>query len=695
MKLYGHIGLVFVFFLILSCDKKQTSNNSAKELHATIDIDQTQTPISRYLYGMFMENLGNDNVGNLVDDALWAELLDDRKFFYPVNNDTLNPINRKEKINRWRPMGNVVMDSAGSYVGVHSPKILASTEHENGIQQSGIAINKGKSYTGRIILKGSESVKVSVSLMAGSDKIQTIVFDRLDEDYKRFDFRFNSSIDDQKAKLVISGIGEGSFTIGAVSLMPSDNVDGFRADVIELLKELDSEIYRWGGNFVSGYDWRDGVGNPDLRPPRYEYAWNSLEDNDVGTHEIIRFAELIGVELSMTVNTGFGDAHSAAEWIEYCNGAPDTEMGKIRAANGHPEPFNIKMWCVGNESYGWWQLGHINLKNHIIKHNMFVDKMLEKDPDLVLIGSGASIEEMTITANAYLENNALSDQDVVQVAYDSADDWTGGMLREAKGLDYMSEHFYCAVDKRFDLEKGDYVDVDAPLVDWTRRPANRIKLKAEHYKEYHERIPSSRNVPIYLDEWAYYTDWVHPTPTLGVTIGYARALNEMFRHTDLYKMAGFTFATSCLSFTDTELDYNTTGLMFKLYKSQLGSIPVKIAGNSPQPEPKYAVGGDQPKEYAGGNLYPLDVVATLTKDKSALVFAIVNPTSEERTLNLDFGNSIFENKIEKWMMSGSSVDARNIVGQEPEVKIIQSEMDFTNTLKIEPVTINVIRYHLK
>lgn len=695
MKVYRYIGFFFGFILVLSCDTKQTSNNSVGELHAIIDIDQTQTPISKYLYGMFMENLGNDNVGNLVDDALWAELLDDRKFFYPVNQDTLNPINQKEKINRWRPIGNVVMDSIQSYVGVHSPKVLSSTNSENGIQQSGIAINKGKAYTGRIILKGSEPVKVMVRLMAGEDEIQSIAIDQLDEEYKRFNFKFTSSIDDEKARLVISGTGEGSFTIGTVSLMPSDNIDGFRADVIKLLKELDSEIYRWGGNFISGYDWRDGIGNPDLRPPRYEYAWNCLEDNDVGTHEIIRFAELIGVELSMTVNTGFGDAHSAAEWIEYCNGAPDTEMGKVRAANGHPEPFNIKMWCVGNESYGWWQLGHINLKNHIIKHNMFVEKMLEKDPDLVLIGSGASIEEMTITANANLENNALSDQDVVQVQYDSPDDWTGGMLRGAKELDYMSEHFYCAVDKRFDLAKGDYVDVDASLVDWTRRPANRIKLKAEHYQEYYERIPNSTSVPIYLDEWAYYTDWVHPKPTLGVTIGYARALNEMFRHTDLYKMAGFTFGTSCLSFTDTEVDYNTTGLMFKLYKSQLGSVPVKMVGDSPQPEPQYPIGGDQPKENAGGNLYPLDVVATLTEDKSALVLAIVNPTLEEQTLNLDFGDSTFEDKVKQWTMSGNSVDARNIVGHDPEVKINQSEIVFTNTLKIEPITINVIRYNLK
>ena len=692
MNSLRYLSTLFYMFFLVSCENQKEP--LIKELHARIDITQTEHPISKYLYGMFMENLGNDDVGNLVDDGLWAELLDDRKFFYPVDFDTLNPINRKEAINRWRPIGVVTMDSLQSYVGVHSPKVAVSPTIENGIMQSGIALVKDKDYIGRIILKGSNSVHVNISLITSDGKSQKVVFDHLTSEYNRYDFKFTSTAEESKATLKITGTGSGSFMVGAVSLMPADNIDGFRPDVIELLKNLNSGLYRWGGNFISGYDWRDGIGNPDLREPRYEYAWNCLEDNDVGTHEIIRFAELIGVELCMTVNTGFGDAYSAAQWIEYVNGSPDTEMGKLRAQNGYKQPFNIKLWCVGNESYGWWQLGHVNLKNHILKHNMFVDKMLEKDPDLILIGSGASIEEMTITANASLEKNALSDQDKVLVDYDSPDDWTGGMLRHANHLDFLSEHFYCSVDQRFDLEKGDYVAVDAPLEDWTRRPANRIKLKTQHYREYHKRIPGSVKVPIYLDEWAFFTNWVHPKPTLGVTIGYARALNEMFRHTDLFKMAGFTFGTSCLSFTDTTVDYNATGLMFKLYRSQLGSIPLRIEGNSPQPKPAYAVGGDQPIENAGGDLYPLDVIATITEDKSSVILAIVNPTLNNQTVTFDFGATAFTENAIKWTMSGASVDALNFVGQVPQVVIKETTFKYNPVLDIEPQSINLVQFTL-
>tara|TARA_R110002050_G_C8963169_1_gene514809 strand:+ start:14044 stop:16083 length:2040 start_codon:yes stop_codon:yes gene_type:complete len=678
---------MLIFGFLVACQSNDAGEK--KELLAKIDLSKTKEPISKYLYGMFMENLGNDDVGNIVDDALWAELLDDRKFFYPVNMDTLNPINRKEKINRWRPIGQVIMDTLDSYVGVHSPKVITSLASENGIEQSGIAIKKGKTYNGRIILKASKRIEVTVKLETEQADEQLVLFKDLKNDYKSYYFSFISNADNPKATLKITGSGSGSFTIGTVSLMPADNIDGFRPDVLALLKGLNSGIYRWGGNFISGYDWRDGVGNPDKRAPRYEYAWECLEDNDVGTEEMIRFAELIGVELSMTVNTGFGDAFSAAQWVEYVNGSKETPMGKLREQNGHSDPYGIKLWCVGNESYGWWQLGHIPLKDHIIKHNIFSEKMLQVDPSIKLIGSGASIEEMTVTENSFRTSRKVIPE------YDSETDWTGGMLKNANDISFMSEHFYCSVAERFDLEKVKYIEVDAPLEDWTQRPANRIKLKAEHYNEYHKRTPKSKNIPIYLDEWAYYTNWVHPKPTLGVTIGYARALNEMFRHTDLYKMAGFTFGTSCLSFTDTEVDYNATGLMFKLYQSQLGSIPLEVEGNQPQPKPKYQIGGDQPKENAGGNLYPLDVIATLSEDKTYMVLSIINPTLEKQAITFAFGDTTFSDKATKWTLSGTSVDGRNIVNKDPQVKVIQSEIESTNKLTIEPATINLIKYKIK
>jgi len=296
---------------------------------------------------------------------------------------------------------------------------------------------------------------------------------------------------------------------------------------------------------------------------------------------------------------------------------------------------------------------------------------------------------MTITESAYkLTGKVLAE-------YDSASDWTGGMLRHAgHNIDYMSEHFYCSVDQRFDLSKGKYVASDEPLVDWTRRPANRIRAKAEHYAEYHRRIPGSEKIPVYIDEWAYFTNWVHPHPTLGVTIGYARALNEMFRHTDLIKMAGFTFGTSCLSFNKTSAAYNSSGLLFKLYNSNFGNIPIKIVGNSPQPKPQNPVGGDQPNINAGGDTYPLDMVATLTRDQKAITIALVNPTESSQTITILFGGIKPTGKMKKWTISGTSVNARNIVGKTPQVNVTESDLELSDVLTVEPASINMYRYDL-
>lgn len=661
------------------------------KLVAKIDVAQKSDRIEDQLFGMFMENLGNEDVGNLTDDCLWSELLDDRKFFYPIDrNDELVPKNRKQKINQWLPVGNdIVMDETGPYVGKHSPKINTNPDSENGISQTGIQLQKSKKYIGHIILKASPGVSVTVSLNYGNaaGDGQSVTFTP-DADYKEYELSFTSKADFAQGKIKVTGKGNGDFHIGAISLMPADNIDGFRPDVIALLKKLNSHIYRWGGNFISAYDWRDGVGNRDQRAPRYEFAWECLEDNDIGTEEMIRFAELINVELAMTVNTGFGDAFSAAQWVEYVNGDTSTDMGKWRASNGHPKPYNIKKWCVGNESYGWWQLGHLPLQQYIIKHNMFVAKMLEKDPTLELIASGASIEEMTVTECAKRTDGKVIPD------YLSDTDWTGGMLQKANNIAYMSEHFYCSVTEHFDLEKGKYVEVEEPLQDWTRRPANRIKSKAIHYGKYHELVPGSQKIPVYLDEWTYYTGWVHPKPTLGVTIGHARGLHELFRHTDLFKMAGFTFGTSCLSFDDISADYNTTGLMFRLYESQFGRIPLKVSGNSVQPKPAWPIGGDQPEENAGGDLYPLDVVAALTSDGKAITVAIINPTETAQQITLDFGRSEISKKVKQWTLSGTSVEARNVVNQKPEVALKESTASLKNEIAVAPVTINLYRFEL-
>jgi alpha-N-arabinofuranosidase len=156
--------------------------------------------------------------------------------------------------------------------------------------------------------------------------------------------------------------------------MPADNLEGFRPDTVALLRQIHSGFWRLpGGNFLSDWSWYDSVGDIDKRPPMFDYAWNTMQTNDVGMDEFMTLCRLIGVEPYITVNAGFGDAHSAAEEVEYMNTSLNTRLGAMRARNGHPEPYHVKYWDIGNEPYGPWQLGRTDLKYYVLKHNEFAE----------------------------------------------------------------------------------------------------------------------------------------------------------------------------------------------------------------------------------------------------------------------------------------------------------------------------------
>jgi len=146
--------------------------------------------------------------------------------------------------------------------------------------------------------------------------------------------------------------------VDRVSLLPDDHVGGLDPAVIARAAELRSARLRWpGGNYASTYHWRHGVGPIEDRPTEPNRAWGGLEPHLVGADEYLSFCAAIGAEPHITVNTGTGTAEEAAAWVEYCNGPAHTPMGGLRAANGHPEPYDVRVWELGNETYGAWQAG--------------------------------------------------------------------------------------------------------------------------------------------------------------------------------------------------------------------------------------------------------------------------------------------------------------------------------------------------
>ena len=140
-----------------------------------------------------------------------------------------------------------------------------------------------------------------------------------------------------------------------------------------MIKEWQPSYIRWpGGNFLSGYDWLNGIGNKNIRLPYYDHAWYQWEYNDVGTDEFMKWCNYIGSEPMITVNTGNGTPQEAANWIEYITGSEKTKFGKLRVKNGRKKPYNLKTIFIGNEMFGGWQIGHTDPVTYAKKYDNFV-----------------------------------------------------------------------------------------------------------------------------------------------------------------------------------------------------------------------------------------------------------------------------------------------------------------------------------
>jgi len=663
-------------------------------IQATIDITKTGEPIDPLMWGHFIENLRN-----WWEGGAWAEMIGDRKFYYPVDNDSIQEPRNGRRVNQWRPVGpqsGVVMDSTRGYAGKYSPRIALAGTSPRGIRQAGIPVHAGQSYTGRIVLAGDPAAKVEISLVwgPGSQDRQTVsIKDDLSQEFHTYPLSFTSRADNRAAELTITGTGSGSFLIGAVSLMQADNVEGWRPEFLALFREMRITTMRWAGNFSAGYEWRDGIGDPDRRPPRYEFAWHTLEPNDVGTFEVLALNRLVGSEPYIGVNAGLGDAHSAGQWVEYVNGSTNTPMGKLRAQHGHPEPFGVKWWGVGNEMYGEWQIGHMSIDHFVIQHNMFADAMLAADPSIYLVASGASRYQMQADARGRARVASIP------YDYDGPFDWSGNLLRHAwQNMSYISEHIYGPYGMNgqyYDAATKEWVrDTTAPIQDRLRRIPNRARGAYEEWTGYLERMPWLRDsgIKLVMDEWSTGGGDMFGGLTVGMT------LNEMFRHSDAYVRSDHTCAPCAISYNAYDPPVlRTNGLVFKMLANNFGTLPIlDIGGNSPQPQLRGTVGIDVPRTSSGSPTYPLDVMAALSSDRQQLTITVVNPSESPQQLQLEVTGTTLPGNARKWTVSGPNIQARNVAGQPPQTTLVESTLsNATSPITVAPFSINLYTFQLR
>ncbi|NIK87395.1 alpha-N-arabinofuranosidase [Rhizomicrobium palustre] len=660
----------------------------APVLSAIIDTAKTGHPIADYMYGGFIEH-----IGNLINYSFWSEVLDDRKFFAPVDSKPQpKPEGRAMRMppaNKWVPVGpdaDVTMDTTAPYVGAHSPVVHLAGTSPRGIAQAGLALAK-KGYVGRVVIAADPGVELSATLSWKGGK-ETIPL-TAGKEWTKVPLKFTVKAATTQGRLEITGKGSGTFKVGAVSLMPADNIKGFRADTMALMKELDCKIIRMpGGNFISGYDWKDTIGDPDKRPPVIDPQWNFAQPNDVGVDELIQMCQdILGVEPYWCINTGFGEPRSGAELVEYVNGAATTEWGAKRAANGHAAPYKVHYWNVGNEMYGHWQLGHMSLEHYTIKHNLFADAMRKVDPTIYIVVPGGFIDEMTTGQGMMIDSGSRL------VEYGSERDWAGGMLAKSWGkFDALATHAYPPENKHFNFTTGKNEDITQSLVEWAQAPANRVATMGDCWDEYKKRFPklNEGKVKVFFDEWAY-----HFGQDYKGCLAIARTFHEFFRRSDYIDMAAYTMGMSWLDYNRTDSVISGSGRVFQLYIKHYGKIPVAVSGNSPVPPPKYPAGGDQPKVNTGSATWPLDVSAALTADRKTLVVAVVNATEQSQKLDLALENVKSAAQGRVYRLVGKSLTAANKVGKAPEVTIVEDSFDATKKrFDIAPLALALYHFPL-
>lgn len=260
----------------------------------------------------------------------------------------------------------------------------------------------------------------------------------IDKDFKigEIDRRIYGSFVEHLGRAVYQGIYQPGH--------PEADDAGFRKDTMELVKELNVPIIRYpGGNFVSGYNWEDGVGPLNERPKRTELAWRTIEPNEVGVNEFADWAKQANSEVMMAVNLGTRGIDAARDLVEYCNHPGGSYWSDLRKKHGYNEPHNFKVWCLGNEMDGPWQIGHKTADEYGRLANETAKAMRMLDPSIELVACGSSGRgmptfgqwEATVLEHTYDEVEYIS----LHTYYGNRDNDTPNYLARTLDMDAFIE----------------------------------------------------------------------------------------------------------------------------------------------------------------------------------------------------------------------------------------------------------------
>ena len=361
---------------------------------------------------------------------------------------------------------------------------------------------------------------------------------------------------------------------------PLADENGFRKDFVDLVKELKIPVVRWpGGNYVSGYNWEDGIGPKNQRPARLDLAWNQIERNQMGTDEYVKLCQLIGAENFICINAGLGTLDQARHWVEYCNYPRGTYYSDLRRKYGNEEPFAVKYWALGNEIDGPWQTGQKNAEDYC-KFALEAAKIMRLvDRNIKFIACGAS--------------NYRQGIDWIE--------WNDYVLQHMVGnIDYLSVHRYAREalggDRSFSATMCLGLDID-----------QKIDIVEALIKKAMAQTGSNRSVYISFDEYSGGGN------NLTGSLVLAQHLNSFIRHADIVKMANITMLSSLVGNAPDGDFKNALYLAFFLYSNNVHGASLEVYSDC---------------ETYSNNIFNeipyLDVTAVSNDDAKTLIVNVVN-----------------------------------------------------------------------
>jgi alpha-N-arabinofuranosidase len=566
----------------------------AQTRSASVSIDATKPMnlLSPRLYGQFVEVMFGG-----VDGSLWDELIRNRSFEESPNEIGLSRDWQREPDDRNH---DPAVRFAWADKVFYFPSPNAGTGHSmridvtrnqweitqrRGISQSRIPVRKGVPCRGYLWLKGSQfdgfvTVALERDRTEGESYTSTDLHPKGDG-WTKYEFTLTPSETDPLAKFSILIHGTGTIWIDQVSLMPGDAVAGAPAEVFQKIRDLRPSFIRWpGGNVAQDYHWMRGVGPRDSRPSWVNRAWwNEIESSDYGTNEFIALCKALGTQPSITVNVeGSGaTAEEAANWVEYANGPGTSKYGRMRADDGHPEPYRVKLWEVGNEVFGEWEIGHTDAATYARNFNRYAAAMKAVDPTIHLIAVGHDLE------------------------------WNRTLIEIAgKNIDEIAIHHYYGKKEM----QGDVNNLLAHPMHFSQF--------MDQMREMLARMVPDKQIQLNINEW----NTSLPVPeqhTMESALYAGGMLNVFERHGDIVGASAASdlvngWSAGLIQVSREELYVTPTYLVNKLYSDHLGKVRFATQVQSPTFD----------STLEGVGVPVLDCVATLSADGTKLFLHAVN-----------------------------------------------------------------------